>query len=95
MREVPDFIVDRCAKQILMVDKSLEFGSLRDRFPKLRQFLKEYLSNMEIGFVSPNNKDFVDQLEHLVGKCQFMTNFAIRVRPDGYRLFIKGKEKFD
>ena len=92
---VPEFIIQKVCMQILMVDKSLEFGPIRKRFETLQFVVSEYLNSMESGFVSNNSKEFIDVLEKNVGKVQFVKSFAVRIRPnETARLFMGGKEIF-
>ena len=95
MREVPQFIVDRVVMCTLLIDKSLGKSSFNDRFEMLKNSVHEYISITLKGFISNHSKEFQEYLEERVGKVKFTKSFAVRVRSDGLRLFIMGKEIFD
>lgn len=91
---VPRFIIERIQLATLMLDKGLAHGSFRDRFRALPQLIEDYLANLGSGFVSNNSLEFKDYLEEQLGEVQFIKPFAVRVRPDSFRLFIDGREIF-
>ena len=92
---IPEFIVSKVQMYTLMLDKRLEFGPMRDRFPVLSGAIKEFLSGIETGFISNNSEDFKEFLETRVGVVEFTKPFAIRIRPGSIRLFVNGIEVFE
>ena len=95
MREVPAFIVEHVCLHTLFLDKSSERGAFSERLRNCSDFVENYLGSISKGFVSTQSNEFVEQLENVCGKVMFTSKFAIRIRPEGYRLFVSGKEIFD
>jgi len=91
---VPEFIVEKIMMSTLLLDRSLQFGPMKDRFSLLRSSIAQYLEDTPDGFISDHTAPFRVFLEERVGIVEFTKQFAVRARGGSYRLFMSGREIF-